>query len=57
MLKVLNNYFRGVLLGEGVVGNSVGALKFAAVIVTNAIYETILMVISKYSNKVLASPF
>ena len=33
----------GIVIGQGVVGSSVTALKLAAVIVTNTVYETLLM--------------
>jgi hypothetical protein len=38
----------GILLGQKVVGNSAAALQLAAVIVTNTIYETMLMFLLAY---------
>ena len=39
----------GILLGENIVGNNADALKLAAIIVTNTVYETLLMFLIAYA--------
>ena len=39
----------GILLGQNIVGNNADALKLAAIIVTNTVYETFLMFLIAYA--------